>query len=98
MGLCAGAVTNQKLIWRVTIPVVLTESPRCSSSPSAVTARFVGHLGVVELPAVIAVESILEGFVYRVLFGDDDCDSDGDDYDNNGGGDDYANNSGDGGR
>ncbi|XP_024316164.1 protein DETOXIFICATION 29 isoform X2 [Brachypodium distachyon] len=58
---------ESKLLWRVAFPAVLTEVFQFSIG--FVTASFVGHIGVVELAAVTAVESILEGFAYGVLFG-----------------------------
>lgn len=56
---------ESKLLWRVAFPAVLTEVFQFSIG--FVTASFVGHIGVVELAAVTAVESILEGFAYGVL-------------------------------
>ncbi|KAL5224836.1 hypothetical protein ABZP36_011475 [Zizania latifolia] len=58
---------ESRLLWRVAFPAVLVEVLQFSIA--FVTVSFVGHLGVVELAAVTAVESILEGFAYGVLFG-----------------------------
>ncbi|KAF0929024.1 hypothetical protein E2562_011108 [Oryza meyeriana var. granulata] len=66
-GLVSRIWEESKLLWRVAFPAVLVEVLQFSIG--FVTAGFVGHLGVVELAAVTAVESILEGFAYGVLFG-----------------------------
>uniref|UniRef100_A0A0E0M6A3 Protein DETOXIFICATION n=1 Tax=Oryza punctata TaxID=4537 RepID=A0A0E0M6A3_ORYPU len=66
-GLVSRSWQESKLLWRVAFPAVLVELLQFSIG--FVTASFVGHLGVVELAAVTAVESILEGFAYGVLFG-----------------------------
>uniref|UniRef100_A0A0D9XIE3 Protein DETOXIFICATION n=1 Tax=Leersia perrieri TaxID=77586 RepID=A0A0D9XIE3_9ORYZ len=66
-GLVRRSWAESKLLWRVAFPAVLVEVLQFSIG--FVTASFVGHLGVVELAAVTAVESILEGFAYGVLFG-----------------------------
>lgn len=64
-GLVSRSWQESKLLWRVAFPAVLVELLQFSIG--FVTASFVGHLGVVELAAVTAVESILEGFAYGVL-------------------------------
>ncbi|XP_040384307.1 protein DETOXIFICATION 29-like [Oryza brachyantha] len=66
-GIVRRCCDESKLLWRVAFPAVLVEVLQFSIG--FVTAGFVGHLGVVELAAVTAVESILEGFAYGVLFG-----------------------------